>query len=161
MPKTNTPSHRGRLSRPARIRDLEAAARELAAEYRHWLGALPANMVDDLARAIEQIEEVADDLANIDPPTCRPPQVEKEFARHAALSQAWWPGSLQKRERALETLVRGIAEEYWEILDGPGLNSEFEAHLQRKIGALNMIADELGGIQHLRPPGNPDDEVPF
>lgn len=72
MPNTSTPS-RGRLSRPARIHDLEAATRELAIEYQDWLEALPANlaegeMADQLYQTIEQLEEIAEGLAAIEPP---------------------------------------------------------------------------------------------
>lgn len=61
------------LSRPARIRDLEAAARELAAEYETWLAALPANLAesetaDQLTETIEQLTDIADSLDAIDPP---------------------------------------------------------------------------------------------
>ncbi len=63
----------GRLSRPARIADLEAATRELADEYQRWLDALPENLADGeagdhLSAAIEQLEEIADALAAIEPP---------------------------------------------------------------------------------------------
>ena len=69
---TKTPS-RGRLSRPARIADLEAAARELVDEYQRWLDALPENLADGemgehLSATIEQLEEIAEALAAIDPP---------------------------------------------------------------------------------------------
>ena len=69
---TKTPP-RGRLSRPARIADLGAAARELADDYQRWLDALPENLAeagmgDDLSTAIEQLEEIAEALAAIEPP---------------------------------------------------------------------------------------------
>lgn len=79
------PPPRGRLSRPARIADLEAATKELAVEYQEWLDAIPANLAegdtgDQLSAAIEQLEEIADALAAIDPPVVgvarsRPPEV--------------------------------------------------------------------------------------
>lgn len=68
------------------------------------------------------------------------------------------PNTLRERECALETLVRGIADEYKELHDG---TSEYEAHLHRKIGALEMLADELGGIKHHSLPINFDTEIPF
>lgn len=69
---TKTPP-RGRLSRPARIADLEAAARELVEEYQGWLDALPENLAegdtgDQLSTTIEQLEAIADALSDIDPP---------------------------------------------------------------------------------------------
>lgn len=72
MTTTKTPS-RGRLSRPARIADLEAAAMELAEEYQRWLDALPENLADGemgahLTETIEQLEEIAEALAAISPP---------------------------------------------------------------------------------------------
>lgn len=72
MSKTHTPV-RGRLSRPARIHDLEAATRELAVEYQGWLDALPENMAegemaDNLYQTIEQLEEIAEAFTSIDPP---------------------------------------------------------------------------------------------
>jgi len=73
MPKPPTPTRR-RLSRPARIADLEEATRELAVEYQAWLDALPENLAEaeiagELSTAIEQLEEIADGFAAIDPPT--------------------------------------------------------------------------------------------
>lgn len=72
MSKTHTTGRRG-LSRPARLQDLEAATRELATEYQGWLDALPENladgeMADRLAETVEQLEEIAEVLAAIDPP---------------------------------------------------------------------------------------------
>lgn len=72
MSKTQAPG-RGRLSRPARIHDLEAATRELADEYQSWLDALPENLAEaeiagELSATIEQLEEIADGFAAIDPP---------------------------------------------------------------------------------------------
>lgn len=69
---TKTPP-RGRLSRPARIADLEAAARELADEYQRWLDALPeslaeGDMGDRLSTTIEHLEEIVEGLAAIDAP---------------------------------------------------------------------------------------------
>ena len=60
-------------SRPARIRDLEAAVRELVTEYEHWLNALPANLAEtelaeQLAEVIEQLTDIADGLDAIEPP---------------------------------------------------------------------------------------------
>ena len=83
MPNSSTANRarpaRGRLSRPARIQDLEAATRELATEYQAWLDALPDNqaeseMAEHLAQTIEQLEEIADALADIDPPTIGTPR---------------------------------------------------------------------------------------
>ena len=73
MSKTQAPG-RGRLSRTARIHDLEAATRELADEYQGWLDALPENLAEaeiagDLSATIEQLEEIAEGFAAIDPPT--------------------------------------------------------------------------------------------
>ena len=73
MSKTQAPG-RGRLSRPARIHDLEAATRELADEYQGWLDALPENLAEteiagELSATIEQLEEIAEGFAAIDPPT--------------------------------------------------------------------------------------------
>lgn len=72
MAKTPTPSRR-RLSRPARIADLEEATRELAGEYQAWLDALPesfaeAEIADQLSETIGQLEEIADGFAGIVPP---------------------------------------------------------------------------------------------
>ena len=72
MTKTLTPSRR-RLSRPARIQDLQDATRELAAEYQSWFDALPENlaegeMADQLTETIEQLEAIADGFDAIDPP---------------------------------------------------------------------------------------------
>lgn len=68
------------------------------------------------------------------------------------------PNTLFVRERALEVLVRGIADEYKDLLDG---NSEYGAHLERKVGLLAMLADELGGVRQRSLPINLDDEIPF
>lgn len=77
MPNTAPPrsprtASKGR-SRPARIRDLEAAVRELVAEYENWLNALPANLAESelaeqLAEVIEQLTDIADGLDAIEPP---------------------------------------------------------------------------------------------
>lgn len=77
MPNTATPKSppaapRGR-SRPARIRDLEVAARKLATEYETWLAAMPDNLAESataeqLAEAIEQLTDIADSLDAIEPP---------------------------------------------------------------------------------------------
>jgi hypothetical protein len=81
MPNSLAPPRprRGRLSRPARIQDLEAAARELAAEYQGWCDALPENQADGemanhLAETVEQLEEIADALADIEPPVIGAPR---------------------------------------------------------------------------------------
>jgi len=65
------------------------------------------------------------------------------------------PDTVREREQALETLIRGIADEYREQDDN---NAEFGAYLQRKVAMLERIADELGGVR--RPPCL-DDEIPF
>jgi len=73
MAKTPTPSRR-RLSRPARIADLEEATRELAGEYQAWLDELPENLAeaeiaDQLTETIEQLEAIADGFGAVVPPT--------------------------------------------------------------------------------------------
>ena len=68
------------------------------------------------------------------------------------------PNTLHEREWALETLVRGIADEYKELLDGA---NEYEAHLQRKVAVLETLADELGGTTRCSHPINLDAEIPF
>ena len=65
------------------------------------------------------------------------------------------PDTLNEREQALETLVRGIADEYREQEDN---NAEYGAYLQRKVAMLERIADELGGVQ---PPPDLEEEIPF
>lgn len=77
MSKPQPSSQRARLSRPARIHDLEAATRELIVEYQRWLDALPENlaeseMAEQLSGTIEQLEDVAEGLAAIDPPVIGP-----------------------------------------------------------------------------------------
>lgn len=67
-PQTPPRAGRGRLSRPARIHDLEAATRELAEEYQAWLDALPENlaegeMADQLTEIIAQLEEITEGFA--------------------------------------------------------------------------------------------------
>ena len=67
MSKTQAPG-RGRLSRPARIHDLEAATRELADEHQGWLDAMPENLAEaeiagELLATIEQLEEIAEGFA--------------------------------------------------------------------------------------------------
>lgn len=66
------------------------------------------------------------------------------------------PDTMRKRERALETLVRGIADEYRNHSDDN--NDEHGVYLQRKIAMLERIADELGGV---RQPPCLDEEIPF
>ena len=77
MPNTATPRNPRTASksrsRPARIRDIEAAVRELVAEYENWLNALPANLAESefaeqLAEVIEQLTDIADSLDAIEPP---------------------------------------------------------------------------------------------
>lgn len=72
----NQPTTPRKRTRPARIRDLEVAARQLAGEYEAWLAALPDNlaageMADQLAEAIEQLTDIADSLGAMDPPRIR------------------------------------------------------------------------------------------
>lgn len=65
------------------------------------------------------------------------------------------PDTVLEREQALETLIRGIADEYREHID---INDERGARLQRKADMLDRIADELGGVQR---PLDLDAEIPF
>lgn len=62
-----------RKSRPERLRAIEDELRDLAAGYRNWLEAMPANLSDtelaDRLGAIgEQLETLADEVGELDPP---------------------------------------------------------------------------------------------
>ena len=62
-----------RISRPKRLLQFEDGIRALADEYQSWLSALPENLAksqtaEQLETAIEQLEEIADALADIEPP---------------------------------------------------------------------------------------------
>lgn len=60
-------------SRPERLRGIEDEFRNLAAGYQHWLEAMPANLSDSelaerLATIAEQLETMADEVGDLDPP---------------------------------------------------------------------------------------------
>ena len=60
-------------SRPARLAALERTARSLLEEYQAWLDSLPESLEDSvqadrLRETVEQLETVADLLAEVDPP---------------------------------------------------------------------------------------------
>lgn len=60
-------------SRPERLRAIEDELRDLAAGYQHWLEAMPANLSDSelaerLALLAEQLETMADEVGDLDPP---------------------------------------------------------------------------------------------
>lgn len=83
----------GRRSRPARIRELEAATRDLIDEYGDWLCALPDNlamgaMADHLIDTMTQLVNVAETLACI---AIDPPRVGRR-ARLPVGERTRWPG---------------------------------------------------------------------
>jgi len=60
-------------SRPARLNQLLKDVQALAAEYEDWLAALPEQLqesalADKLSETIEQLNEAADLLRDVDPP---------------------------------------------------------------------------------------------
>lgn len=60
-------------SRPARLLHIEAELRKLASEYQEWRDATPENLAEgqlaqELEEAIGQLEAIADDVADIEPP---------------------------------------------------------------------------------------------
>lgn len=73
QPSSQSPPKPRPLSRPARIAALARAAHELAGEYQAWRDALPANlaespMADELEQVSEQLQAIADELDNLEPP---------------------------------------------------------------------------------------------
>lgn len=62
-----------RRTRPQRLLDLESATRELAEEYQDWLDAMPqslseSNLAGELQEVIDQLQDIADELAAIEAP---------------------------------------------------------------------------------------------
>lgn len=62
-----------RQTRPVRVASVEAELRSLAAEYQHWLDALPDNQADSefaaqLQTMVEQLEDLADGVGQLDVP---------------------------------------------------------------------------------------------
>lgn len=60
-------------SRPERLRGIEDELRDLAAGYQHWLEAMPANqsgtdLAERLEAIAEQLEILADEVGDLDPP---------------------------------------------------------------------------------------------
>ena len=70
MPMVKRPR---RLTRPVRLASVETELRALAAEYQHWLDALPDNQADSelaeqLQAVAEQLESLANDVGDLDVP---------------------------------------------------------------------------------------------
>ena len=73
IPGVAAMSARTKLSRPARLRAVEAAAQTLLREYQDWLDRLPESLEDTtqaelLSATIDTLEQVVDLLADLNPP---------------------------------------------------------------------------------------------
>lgn len=70
VPVPARPRHR---SRTERLRTIEDELRDLATGYQNWLEAMPVNLsdtelADRLAAIAEQLETIADEVGDLDPP---------------------------------------------------------------------------------------------
>lgn len=73
MTHSQTPSQGRRLSRPARLADIQQAVSELRQEYDAWFDSLPPSLADSvladkLVETTDQLEAISEILADVEPP---------------------------------------------------------------------------------------------